>query len=764
MKVLQTWAARLTLAAALSTQPELASGTPEPRDTFLHDYTETRGFTLGQPVKPQATPDGRAVLFLRAAPRDPSLSLYEFDVASGQTRELANPQRLLDGGTEQLSAAEQARRERRRVSGTGFTDFQLSRNGALVLLPLGGKLFVLDRTSGALVRLGTGEGTLLDPKFAPDSRKIAYVLDQDVRVYDLETGRERRVTEGGSPELTHGLAEFVAQEEMDRFSGYWWSPDSRWIAYQEADATDVERWYIPDPFKPDQPPHEQFYPRPGRENVKTRVGIVPARGGKTRWLEWDLARYPYLARVDWHERGGLTLIVQSRDQTELVLLGANPRTGQTRVIWTEHDPTWVNLDQQMPQWLADGSAFLWTSEREGAWQLELRDPQGRLLRVLVPAGEGYQGLLSVDEAAGLVYYRASPDPRQSHLYRVPLAGGDMISLTAGRPSLHHAVFAQNHTIHVHAVVSLDAPTQSWVRRADFTPVGELPSVAETPRFVPEVQMRLVEPTPESAKPETRVEQVGSRASLGFWTKLVRPRHFETGLRYPVVLHVYGGPHTQMVQAELGDQWLDQWLADQGFIVVAADGRGTPGRGRDWERALHRAFAEVPLADQIAALQALGREFPELDLDRVGIQGWSFGGYMAALGALRRPDVFKAAVAGAPVTDWLDYDTHYTERYLGVPGTAGDEVYRRNSLIEDAPRLQVPLLLVHGTADDNVFFRHSLKLADALLRAGRPFEVLPLAGFTHRVPDPVVMEQLWQRRAAFFHQHLGGPQPRDAETR
>ena len=249
------------------------------------------------------------------------------------------------------------------------------------------------------------------------------------------------------------------------------------------------------------------------------------------------------------------------------------------------------------------------------------------------------------------------------------------------------------------------------------------------------------------------------AQPGFWTKTVRPRNFEAGSTYPVVVHVYGGPHAQMVQAELRDQLLDQWLADQGFIVVAMDGRGTPGRGRDWERAMRRAFAEVPLTDQIAALQALGREFPELDLERVGIHGWSFGGYLAALGALRRPDVFKAATAGAPVTDWLDYDTHYTERYLGVPADERDEVYRRNSLIEDAPNLRVPLLLVHGTADDNVFFRHSLKLADALLRAGRNFEVLPLAGFTHRVPDPVVMERLWQRRAEFFRRHLGEPRPR-----
>ena len=351
-----------------------AADGPSARDTFLRDYAETRGFTLGQPVKPQPTPDGRAVLFLRAAPRQPTLRLYEFDVATGQTRELAAPESLLAGGEERLSPEEKARRERMRVSGSGFTDFQLSRDGSLVLLQLGGHLFVLDRVRGGLAPLKTGEGTLLDPKFSPDGRKVAYVLDHDVRVYDLTNGRERAVTEGGSAGLTHGLAEFVAQEEMGRFSGYWWSPDSRWIAYQEADASGVERWHIPDPFKPDQPPHEQFYPRPGKENVKVRVGgCVGARRARRAGWTGTARAIPTWRAWTGTRPAGLTLTVQNRDQTELALLRPPIREdGVTRVIWVERDATWVNLDQQVPRWLGDGSAFLWTSEREGAWQLELR--------------------------------------------------------------------------------------------------------------------------------------------------------------------------------------------------------------------------------------------------------------------------------------------------------------------------------------------------------------------------------------------------------
>jgi dipeptidyl-peptidase-4 len=204
-----------------------------------------------------------------------------------------------------------------------------------------------------------------------------------------------------------------------------------------------------------------------------------------------------------------------------------------------------------------------------------------------------------------------------------------------------------------------------------------------------------------------------------------------------------------------DWLLPQWLADQGFIVVAVDNRGTPNRGRDFERAIYKKFGSVPLEDQVTALQALGKKYPELDLERVGIYGWSFGGYMSALAVLKRPDVYKAAVAGAPVTDWLDYDTHYTERYLGLPQD-NPEAYKEASLLTYAPDLKRPLLLIHGTADDNVYFRHSLKLANALFRAGKDFEILPLPGLTHMVPDPVVMERLYQRIAGHFQKHLGQP--------
>jgi dipeptidyl-peptidase-4 len=730
----------LALACALAgAAPAVARPAKDtPLDSrFLRDYAETRGFMLGRPVAARPTPDGKAVLFLRARARVPRLSLYEFDVATGKTRELLTPEQVLRGAGEHLSPEEKARRERMRVSVGGFTNFQLSEDGEHILLSLSGKLYLVERATGKVRELETG-GSVLDPKFSPDGKRVSYVRDHDVRVLNLATGRETVVTTGGSERLTHGLAEFVAQEEMARFSGYWWSPDSRSIAYEEADASGVEVWYVGDPARPEQPAQVSHYPRPGKANVKVRLGVVPVSGGRTTWVRWDADGYPYLATVRWEKHGPLTLAVQTRDQKDLQLLQANPETGRTVPLLAEHDATWVNLRQDVPRWLGDGEGFLWVSERGGGPALEVRDAHGEKRRVLVPPDAGFIDLVDVDTKAGQVVYRASTDPTQAQLLRVPLDGGPPVALTH-RPGVHTAVFSKDHSVYALTAMTPEAMPRTTVHRAGGSLVGELPSVAEEPPFVP------------------RAEGVKVGGGKGFYAVVIRPRDFDPSRRYPVVVDVYGGPGHQKVTAAVNTRLLDQWLADQGFIVVSLDNRGTPGRGRDWERAISRHFGSVPLDDQVAGLQALGRRFPEMDVDRAGIVGWSFGGYLSALAVLRRPDVFKAAVAGAPVVDWTDYDTHYTERYLGLPDK-DEAAYQEASLLTYAADLDRPLLLIHGTADDNVYFRHTLRLADALFRAGKEFEVLPLSGLTHMVPDPVVTERLWSRIAEYFHKHLGQPAP------
>jgi dipeptidyl-peptidase-4 len=337
------------------------------------------------------------------------MRLYEFDVDSGKTRELLTPEQVLKGAEEHLTPEEKARRERQRVSVGGFTTFHLSDDGALILVSLSGRLYVVERSSGAVRELATGKGVIVDPKFSPDGKSVAYVRDQDVYVYDLAAAKEHRVTTGGTEKLTHGLAEFVAQEEMNRFTGYWWSPDSKSIAYEEADASEVEVWHLSDPRHPENPPQAISYPRPGKANVTVRLGVVPVSGGETTWIDWDVKKYPYLAFVRWDKHGPLTLAVQTREQQELALLAADPKTGKTTTLLVERDSTWVNLPRDAPRWLPNGAGFLWISDRSGP-QLELRDTKGALVRVLAAPSTGFESLIDVDPQTGQVVNAASTEP------------------------------------------------------------------------------------------------------------------------------------------------------------------------------------------------------------------------------------------------------------------------------------------------------------------------------------------------------------------
>ena len=736
----------------------------KPDDHFLRDYAETRGFMLGRPVNATPTPDGKTVLFLRAkSGREPSQELYAFDVASGQTRRLLSPEDALKGASEKLSPEEKARRERQRISVGGFTAFSISKDSALVLLSLSGKLYVFSLADASVRELATGVGTIVDPKFSPDSKGVAYVRDYDVYIFDLATNKERAVTTGGTETVSHGLAEFVAQEEMARFSGYWWSPDSKRIVYQESDASKVESWYVADPAQPGNAPERVFYPRPGKANVSVRLGVIPvdADGAPTTWLEWDHTHYPYMGKVTWTEHGPLTLTVLSRDQTDLALLKADLDTGKTTPLLIEHDDAWVNLPLDVPVWLSEenGGGFLWASEREGRRDLERRQNDGQPGKELsVPLTDNthealdaiFQSLVSA--VGGRIYAvcnRRNPKFTRLGFAKLndPLDYKDRDEFDRLSPQfgMVQANFGECQTVFAVQEQTLEEMPRTFVRRvSDGGLVGELPSIAIKPPFVPDATSDRLATDPENW------------VNSCFYSMTIRPRDFheDAKKKYPVIVDVYGGPGHQQVVASMRPYLLDQWLADQGFIVVAIDGRGTPGRGRDWERAIAGHFGSVPLDDQVEALKLLGAKHPEMDMDRVGITGWSFGGYMAALAVLRRPDVFKAAVAGAPVTDWADYDTCYTERYLGVPGAGRwPDAYKEGSLLTYADHLTRPLLLIHGTADDNVYFRHSLNLVNALFRAGQPVDFLPLSSFTHMVPDPVVRSRLEERIVQYFQTHL-----------
>ncbi|HUO91373.1 MAG TPA: DPP IV N-terminal domain-containing protein [Rhizomicrobium sp.] len=698
------------------------------------DVAATRSYALGIPVGAEPTPDGRAVIYLRSGPRDTVQHLYEFDIATGKERELVTPDALLGGKPEQLSAEEKARRERARVSVHGFTHFELSRDGSEILLPLNGRLYVVARPGGRIVAL-PGEGWIA-PQFSPDGTKVAALRDDDLHVIDIESRTDTQLTKGAGETLQHGEAEFVAQEEMDRREGFWWSPDSKSIAYEEADLSPVEPSWIADPLEPWNKPTEFRYPRAGTANAVVRLGVISAAGGPTVWLPWDYVTYPYLVRVAWMKGGPLTLMVENRAQTEADYLAADPRTGSTKLLWTERDAQWVTPPppepKKMPYWFADGSGFLWMTERNGQAQLERHDAGGKLVNAVTPADFRFQTLLDVDEKSGTAIVEGGRDRLSVQIYEVPLAGGapKPVAVAAG---FNRGAFGEQHAVMARAYNLADGTQGVDVLSRDGKEIAKLPSAAETPPFLP--------------KPEHFT--VGSR---DFDALVLKPRDFDPSRKYPVILSVYGGPAAKTVWAAPRQYFQQQCMADQGYIVAVSDNRGTPGRDAAWMRAIKFDAIDIPLDDQIDALHGLAKRVPQMDMTRVGVFGWSFGGYFSAMATIRRPDVFAAGVAGAPVVDWQDYDTFYTERYMGLPQENADG-YRKSSVLTYAANLERPLLLVHGVTDDNVHFQNTMQLTLALLKAGKPYELLLLPG-THMLADDLIRARETERQMEFFAAHLG----------
>ena len=701
---------------------------------FLTEFAETRRYSAGRPQGAVLTPDSTAVLFLRSAPRDVRQTLFELDLESGVTRELLAPEALLKGAVETLSVAEKAALERQRSSARGFGSFRLSVEGSKVLVTLSGRPYVLERSSGRVTELNSGPGVCLDAKFSPDGSMVGFVRENDVYVIALAANVERPVTRDGSVVRPHGLAEFVAQEEMHRFEGFWFSPDSAQVLFQTTDHAGVEQMAISDPMRPQAEPNRFFYPRPGQRNAVVTLQLATLATGQMTPVQWSGEAMPYLATVKWPKHGRLSLLVQNREQTKTELLAVDASTGATSVLVREEDPAWVNVVQAFPRWVPDGSGFFWLTERHGGPEVELRAADGRLVSSWVGPERGFGHLVGYDAGSKTLLVEASVDPTRSRLCRVSEGQFDEVTLPWVGAVTFSASMTESSKLVLMTVSALSHMPKTVVLRANGQLVAEVPSVALEPSMTMSTEVVQLEG--------------GHRP----WAQIIRPSDFVAGQKYPVVLSVYGGPGIQTVVQALGPNLQLQWLANQGFVVVKLDGRGTPRRGRAWERAISHDFATVPAADQLAGLAALGATFPELDLGRVGVYGWSFGGYMAALLGLAHPKTFRYAVAGAPVVDWFDYDTHYTERYLGVPG-ADSTAYEVSSLLSYVKQETTGLLLMHGTADDNVYFSHSLKLSDALFRAGFAHELLALANLTHMVPEPLVMQRQWQRIARAFKENL-----------
>ena len=681
----------------------------------------TLRFTLGIPRNITVSPDGATVRFIRTADGVTRTGqLWEHDVATGSETVLVDPITLLGDDGEQLSAEERSRRERSRESAAGVVAYDVDDTGRWACFALSGQLWAVHLGAKAVTALPS-VGAVIDPHLDPTGRRIAYASDGALRVVGVNGQDDQALVSPETETEVWGQAEFIAAEEMERYHGFWWAPDGQSLLVERFDDAPVQTWYVADPENPEREPVAQRYPAAGTPNADVSLWHVTLDGTRTE-IVWDREAFEYLGRVTWTSHGEPVIQVLSRDQKSSQVLSVNITTGATTAARELTDEAWVELSSA-PRFTPDGQ--LVTVEDVDGWRRIVVDgspvtPDGWQIRSIVH---------TYDDS---VIATASQEPTEVQVVRFGL-DGTATPLTEGA-AVHGAVVGGPTTVVVRSGLE-SVGTTVTVHREDAEP---------TPVRV------LAEPAP--FEPTVHLLRAGADEIR---TAVLFPRDHQPGSRrLPVLMDPYGGPHAQRVLSSARAYLEAQWLADQGFAVVIADGRGTPGRGRAWELEVLHEFVTVTLDDQVEALRAVAETYPDdVDTSRVGITGWSYGGYLAALAVLQRPDVFHAAVAGAPVTEWRLYDTCYTERYLGDP-TTQPEVYDRNSLIPLAPQLERPLMIIHGLADDNVVAAHTLRLSSALLAAGRPHTVLPLSGVTHMTPQEVVAENLKLLQVQFLKEHLG----------
>jgi dipeptidyl-peptidase-4 len=718
----------LLVSLALSL-PATAADTPAtPHKLTLEALAGDAPLSGPSLVRAKVSPDGTRVTFLRGKERDRNrLDLWAYDVAGAKTVLLVDSDDVLPG-VEVLSDEEKARRERQRISAlSGIVDYQFSPDGKSLLFPLGGDLYLYDLSKSgkdAVRKLTNREGFATDPKISPAGKYVSFIRGRNLWVIDLASGQQRQLTFDGSDTIGNGVAEFVADEEMDRHTGYWWAPDDSAIAFARIDESKVpvQKRYEVYPDRTEVV--EQRYPAAGDTNVAVKLGVIdPSDASKEpRWI--DLGRNPdiYLARVNWRDPQHVAFQRQSRDQKLLELVETDLATGKQRTLATERSKTWVPLHDAL-RFLKDG-AFLWSSERSGFEHLYVVEANGRT-RALTSGEWPVDSLLSVDEPNGWVYFSAGREsPTQSHIYRVPLKGGaiEKLSKEAG---WHGATFAANSSVYVDGWSNPTTPPQLVLHRADGTEVATLVKNDLADPKHPYAPYRAAHLPMEFGT----VKAADGKTPLHYF--VIRPEGFDASKSYPVIVNVYGGPASQTVK-QTWQPDLNQYFAQHGYVVFSVDNRGTPRRGAAFGGALYGRQGTVEVDDQRAALRWLTAQ-PGIDKDRVGVYGWSNGGYMTLMLLARGQGDYDCGVAGAPVTDWGLYDTHYTERYMDLPRSnpAGYKAARVLEHIDGLVGESAPKLLVlHGMADDNVLFANSTALMSALQQRGQPFELMTYPGAKH----------------------------------
>lgn len=687
---------------------------------FPRLHARTQGFSLGVPRS--LTVAAERTLFLRGEGDRPEQALWCLD-GDGE-RLLADASTLMPADlAEDIPAEELARRERARERGSGIVAYATDTNADIAVFALSGKLMACDVASGLTEQLAV-DGPVVDPRPSPDGRMIAYVEHEALWVVRADgTNAPRLLARDASPDVSWGLAEFVAGEEMGRTRGFWWAPDGRSLIAARVDTAPVQQWWIAGPVDPDARPARIRYPAAGTPNADVTLSVVDLGGSRTD-IDWDREALPYVADVVWTPAGPPLLVVQSRDQRRVAVLRVDPATGATDALVDDVADPWIELVPGSPT----------------------RTPDGRLVRVVqvedtrrVALGTGEDEQLLGDPGLMVASIVCATDDAVTVTAHVRAAPWCTVVATVGTDGTTTVLSDPDGVAGATGRPGRLAIVQRRLADTTTTVTVDGTPLASNAQVAPELPVTVVGPVGGGDTPASLLLHPAG------WTAADGP--------LPVLVDSYGGPHARRVLAAGAAHLTPSWFAANGFAVLVTDGPGAPGQSLAWETAIHHDLATPPLQGQVDALRRAAEDHPGLlDLDRVGIRGWSFGGYLAALAVLRRPDVFHTAVSGAPVTDWTLYDTHYTERYLGVDATA--QPYAESSIIDDAPALTRPLLLIHGLADDNVVAAHTLRLSRALLEAGRPHEVLPLSGVTHFTPNEAVNANLTALQLTFLQRTLG----------
>jgi dipeptidyl-peptidase-4 len=674
---------------------------------FPNEYVRTQNFSLGAPRTYRISKDGRRIFFLRSAsPTSSVLDLWMIDLQSHNPRQAQ--ERLLVSVDTLVSQkpqasgdpeAERIRRERLREAARGITAYSIDDLGSVVGFTLQGDIYVV-RVDNVPRVVFKAVGDATDLKISPTGRHVAYVSNRELYVSTVSQqnlSRARRISPASGENLSWGLADFIASEEMRRHDGYWWAPDGESIVLVGVDNSPVPVWYISNPADPSSAPQSIRYPQAGTQNAKLSL-MHWHRGDRIRKIKWNQQKLPYIAAVRW--RGTVpTVAVQDRQQRTLRVFDVDER-GRTKPTYAKRDDKWVELIGGIPTW--DRNVLV-----------DAPDAQRRRLKVgnafiSAPNQEvrKYIGRLT----CGPFVFLASDDARETHVW-LAQAGKKPVKLSR-EPGVFDAIIGGS-TVVVFGTTASDRPHRAEIIVADRPKAKRL----RIRSYAPALRIR----------PRPRFQTTGG-GKIHY--AILYPDNIDRLERpLPVLMDPYGGPLVQKCVRSSLAFTTSQWFADQGFAVIIADGRGTPGRGRRWEKSIAGDLIHPVLEDQILALKDAARSGAPIDLAKVSIRGWSFGGYLAAMAVLLRPDIFHAAIAGAPVTDWRMYDTHYSERYLGDPAKNA-KAYDACSAVRAAPRLSRPLMLIHGLNDDNVVCGNTFALSRALFDAGRPHTLLPLIGITH----------------------------------